>query len=80
MLPSMFNQYKHKKKRAVNPDAPPRPTLLGHDAQMKNMQATDHKLEAQLQSQHSEIASLQSKVRNLEVTVNQLLAALRSRM
>ena len=80
MLPTMFNQYKHKKKRAVNPDAPPRPTLLGHDVQMKNMQATDSKLEAQLQSQHMEIASLQSKVRNLEVTVNQLLSALRSRM
>ncbi|CAB4130323.1 hypothetical protein UFOVP116_381 [uncultured Caudovirales phage] len=79
MHPQMFNQYKNKAKkpREINPDAPPRPTLLGHDVQLKNMQAHDIRLEQQQLDMKSEITALRSKVKNLEVTVNQLLGVMR---
>lgn len=78
MHPQMFNQYNNtKKKREPKPDGPPRPTLLGHDVQLRDMQAHDSKLEQQLNSQQADITRLQSKVRSLEVTVNQLLSTLR---
>ena len=32
-------QFKQKKKRAVDPNAPPRPNLLTHEKRMKESQA-----------------------------------------
>ena len=32
-------QFKAKKKRAVDPNAPPRPNLLSHEKKMKESQA-----------------------------------------
>jgi polyhydroxyalkanoate synthesis regulator phasin len=71
----MFKQYRAKKKRAVNPDAPPRPTLLGHDKTMREMQSklADHEQNLQ------EIDRLKRKVTRLEQTVNQLISALKRR-
>lgn len=53
---SIFKAMKVKKKRAVDPDAPPRPTLLGHDKQIRDMNAAHER----------ELAELRSRVHNLE--------------
>ena len=53
---SIFKAMKVKKKRAVDPDAPPRPTLLGHDKQIRDMAAAHER----------ELAELRSRVHNLE--------------
>lgn len=77
MYPQQSKQYAPKKSpRKVDPNAPPRPTLLGHEVQMKNLLAQDTQFAQQIQEQKSEINKLQSKVRNLESTVSQLLAML----
>lgn len=77
MNPRMFQQYRQKKKRPVDPNAPPRPTLLGHEKVIKGY-GTD--LEAQRQqvsSLQSEVERLRKKVSGLEQTVNQLIGILR---
>jgi len=59
MNPLMLKQYKAKKKRAVDPNAPPRPTLLG---QVKDLKDTREMILQQAQV----IDRLQEKVRQLE--------------
>jgi hypothetical protein len=70
----MFSQYKQKKKRAIDPDAPPRPTLLGHDKQMKERQTEFEDFKRQ---SNAEIERLNKKIRALESTMNQLLSIVR---
>jgi len=52
----IFKAMKAKKKRAVDPNAPPRPTLLGHDKQIRDMSAAHER----------ELAELRTRVQNLE--------------
>jgi hypothetical protein len=59
MNPAMLRQYRAKKKRAVDPNAPPRPTLLG---QVKELKDTREAIEQQAE----QMARLQEKVRQLE--------------
>lgn len=55
-----------KKKREVDPNAPPRPTLLGHEKEMKTWRDQFGKL-AQVNTQQAiTIATLQRKVNRLE--------------
>lgn len=58
-MANMFDMYKKKKKRAVDPDAPPRPTLLGHEKVLKDARS-------QMEQQQAQIQQLQSKLRELE--------------
>lgn len=55
-MSNIFKAMKAKKKRAVDPDAPPRPTLLGHDKQIRDMSAAHER----------ELAELRLRVHNLE--------------
>ena len=55
-MSNIFKAMKVKKKRAVDPDAPPRPTLLGHDKQIRDM-STAHE---------RELAELRTRMHNLE--------------
>lgn len=73
----MFKQYRQKKKRAVNPDAPPRPTLLGHEKQMKEFGSTLQAHDSAAASTQNEVTVLKRRVARLEATVNQLITALR---
>jgi hypothetical protein len=77
MNPLMFKQYKQKKKRAVDPNAPPRPTLLGHDKTMREMQGLLASTDQKLIDKDQEIAQLKRKVSRLEQTVNQLIAVVK---
>lgn len=54
---------KAKKKRAVDPNAPPRPNLLSHDKTIRGMMST-HELAMK------QILDLQEKVRKLERKLN----------
>jgi len=55
----MISMYKQKKKRAVDPNAPPRPTLLGHEKVIKDTKQL-------LQKHEYEIGQLRELVRELE--------------
>lgn len=77
MKPS--DMYKVKKKRAVDPNAPPRPNLLSHEKVLKdtkltieqqaemirNLQRRVEQLESKLSSQNSAISTLSGYIANL---------------
>lgn len=70
MIPGMF---KPKKKKEVDPNAPPRPTLLGHEKEMKTWREQFGKLAETNTEQAIEIAFLRRKLNRLE---NQLEATI----
>jgi phage shock protein A len=49
----------HKKKRLVDPNAPPRPNLMSHDKTIRDMKSAAN-------SQADTVAQLQQRVRDLE--------------
>lgn len=63
MIPGMF---KPKKKRTVDPNAPPRPTLLGHEKEMKTWREQFTKLSQTNTDQAMELAFLRRKINRLE--------------
>jgi hypothetical protein len=54
-----LSMYKVKKKRAVDPNAPPRPNLLSHEKVLKGNKE-------QMDQHHQTIIALQSRVERLE--------------
>ena len=56
---NQFNMYKAKKKRAVDPNAPPRPNLLSHEKVLKDTKVT-------MEQQSEMIDRLQRRVDDLE--------------
>jgi septal ring factor EnvC (AmiA/AmiB activator) len=70
-------QFKAKKKRAVDPNAPPRPNLLSQDKKLREQQNVVSSLQAQINKQSDEIASLKSKYADMQASINQLVSYLR---
>jgi len=56
MHPNMLKAMRAKKKRAVDPNAPPRPNLMSHDKQIREMGA----------NHATEIAELRKRMHDLE--------------
>lgn len=67
MLSSM---YKKKKKKVVDPNAPPRPTLLGHEKEMKVWRTEFTKTAQQNTEMAITIATLERKVNRLQSQVD----------
>jgi predicted RNase H-like nuclease (RuvC/YqgF family) len=59
---SMFDMYKVKKKRPVDPNAPPRPNLLSHEKVLKDTKVT-------IESQSHEIRQLKQRMHELEMKI-----------
>lgn len=76
MIPGMF---KPKKKRAVDPNAPPRPTLLGHEKEMKTWREQFGQLASQNTEQAMKIHSLERKIARLQNQVDSLVGYLNRR-
>ena len=75
----MFNpeQFKAKKKRAVDPNAPPRPNLLSQDKKLREQQDVVVRLQMMIKDQAEEIANLKNKYTDMQSSVNQILNVLR---
>ena len=75
----MFNpkQFKQKKKRAVDPNAPPKPNLLSQDKKLREQQDFIGNLQNQINQQAEELASLKSKYADMQQSVNQIVNYLR---
>ena len=75
----MFNpkQFKQKKKRAVDPNAPPRPNLLSQDKKLREQQDVVTRLQLIVSEQQDEINTLKSKYADMQQSVNQVLNYLR---
>jgi hypothetical protein len=59
MATNPFDMYKTKAKRAVDPNAPPRPNLLSHEKVLKDTKST-------IEQQATDIAFLKRRVADLE--------------
>ena len=70
-------QFKQKKKREVDPNAPPRPNLMSHDKTIREGQAAFTRLEDRVQQQAEEISRLKSDYANLQQSVAHILNYLR---
>jgi len=69
---SMFDMYRTKKKRAVDPNAPPRPNLLNHEKRLKEATITVDQLQQQNHELRSRLDRLESKLTNQTAYLNSL--------
>lgn len=58
---------KAKKKRAVNPDAPPRPNLMTHDVKIRDQQNVISSMQQEIFNLKDTVRSLQNKLNNQTV-------------
>jgi hypothetical protein len=70
-------QFKQKKKREVDPNAPPRPNLMSHDKTIREGQEAFARLEDKVLRQAEEIARLKTDYSNMQQSVNHILNYLR---
>jgi DNA-binding transcriptional regulator GbsR (MarR family) len=75
----MFNplQFKQKKKRAVDPNAPPRPNLLSQDKKLREQEGVVGRLQHQINQQAEEITRLRSNYADMQQSINQIVNYLR---
>lgn len=69
---SMFDMYRTKKKRAVDPNAPPRPNLLSHEKVLKDTKVTLEQLQTENQQLRSRLEAVESKLANQTSYLNTL--------
>ncbi len=70
-----MNMYQtKKKKREVDPNAPPRPTLLGHEKEMKTWRVQIEDLTHTNTEQAIKIARLESKIGRLQAQVDGMVS------
>ena len=71
----MFNpaQFKQKKKRAVNPDAPPRPNLMSHDKKLREQTQAFDRLIRIVERQQTEIERLQTRYESMQNSIDRLV-------
>lgn len=58
-MSDIFKAMKTKKKRAVDPNAPPRPNLMTHDVKLRSAQET-------IETQAQQLQNLQQRIDRLE--------------
>ncbi len=66
--------YQIKKKRPVDPNAPPRPSLLGHEKEMKTWRQQFGQLAQQNTEQTITINALERKVNRLQAQLDALVS------
>lgn len=65
-----IKMFKQKKKRAVDPNAPPRPNLLRHEKTLKENATAFSELQETVRRQEQELERLRAKLNILESTIN----------
>jgi hypothetical protein len=66
-MSNIFKAMKAKKKRAVNPDAPPRPNLMTHDVKIRDQQNAMSALQSEIYQLKDTVRILQNKLNNQTV-------------
>lgn len=62
-MSNIFKAMKAKKKRAVDPDAPPRPNLMSHDVKLREQEINVNNLVTTVAYLKDRVQSLESKLR-----------------
>jgi len=68
----MFDMYKVKKKRPVDPNAPPRPNLLSHEKVLKDTKLANTQRDQEIDYLKRKVAELESKLTNQTTYLNEL--------
>ena len=76
MIPGMF---KPKKKKEVDPNAPPRPTLLGHEKEMKVWREHFAKVDQERRDYAISLAFLERKMNRMQGQIDALISQLQRR-
>lgn len=63
-MSNIFKAMKAKKKRAVDPNAPPRPNLMSHDVKIRDQEITVNNLMSSVAHLRDRVHNLESKLRN----------------
>jgi peptidoglycan hydrolase CwlO-like protein len=63
-MSNIFKAMKTKKKRAVNPDAPPRPNLMTHDVKLRDQQNAMQSVQLEIQNLKDTVRTLKHKLDN----------------
>jgi hypothetical protein len=58
------DMYKIKKKRPVDPNAPPRPNLMTHEVKLRTAQQTIEAMETQVRVMTARVEALEAKARS----------------
>jgi CII-binding regulator of phage lambda lysogenization HflD len=69
---SLLDMYRVKKKRAVDPSAPPRPNLLNHEKRLKEATTTVEQQAQIIQNLQQRIEHIESKLTNQTAYLNSL--------
>jgi predicted RNase H-like nuclease (RuvC/YqgF family) len=69
---SMFDMYRTKKKRVVDPNAPPRPNLLNHEKRLKDATGTLEQVQQENHELRRRIDSLEGKMISQNAYLSQL--------
>ena len=69
---NMLDMYKVKKKRAVDPNAPPRPNLLSHEKVLKDVKLSNDQRDQEIALLKSKLADLENKFRNQTAYLSEL--------
>jgi predicted RNase H-like nuclease (RuvC/YqgF family) len=68
----MFDMYRVKKKRAVDPNAPPRPNLLNHEKRLKDATGTLEQVQQENHELRRRVDQLESRMINQNAYLAQL--------
>ena len=61
---SILDMYKQKKKRAVDPNAPPRPNLLSHEKVLKDVKMSNEQRDQEINRLQHRVTDLETKLRS----------------
>jgi phage shock protein A len=64
MNPKLFKAMRAKKKREVDPNAPPRPNLMTHNVKIRGIEDTVSQMEQQLAIANARVEALERKLQN----------------
>jgi hypothetical protein len=70
-------QFRPKKKRAVDPNAPPRPNLLSQDKKLREQQDIITDLYRRLSIQSEQLDQMRIKYESMQQSISQILNYLR---
>jgi hypothetical protein len=76
---NIFKAMKVKKKRAVNPDAPPRPNLMTHDVKIRDQQNIMSLMQSEIYQLKDTVRSLQNKLNNQTAYLQAVHSKLKNR-
>jgi hypothetical protein len=78
-MSNIFKAMKAKKKRAVNPDAPPRPNLMTHDVKIRDQQNVMSLMQSEIYQLKDTVRSLQNKLNNQTAYLQAVHSKLKNR-